>query len=164
MKSGPKPLTPALRLLRGSRKRPRHAVLPRPKRAEGAAVLEEVPSWSERRDMAEVLGPEARRIWQQVIRPLNLPVWQWVTAIQYCTSLSRWHANLQVLQQEGDVLENEITHSKYAHPLVKIVKDLTKELDDLRGQLGLGMEREAEAESGSGKDAGAVKPKARFFT
>ena len=171
MKSGPKPLTPALRLLRGSRTRPRHNnnPLPVPKRGTGEPRLEEVPSWSERRDMAEVLSPEARRIWQQVIRPLDLPIWQWVPAVQYCTCLARWQKNIQVLQEESDVLTSEITGGKYGHPLVKIVKDLAKELGELRHVLGLnGSGHEVETTKTGRERSGTAtgktaKRKERFF-
>ena len=171
MKSGPKPLTPALRLLRGSRKRPRHAGLPVPRRKEGEPRLEEIPSWSARRDMAEVMSPEARRIWQQVIRPLDLAAWQWVPAVEYCTCLARWQQNVKVLQEEGDVLEDSLagvpTGRKYAHPLVRIVKDLAKELSELRGALGLeqgALLPTGQLAAGKGPSGGkSGKAKERFF-
>ena len=108
--------------------------------------------------MVQVLRPEARRVWQQVIRPRQLPAWQWQTAVQYCTSMARWQQALAALQEEGEVLESP-TGVRYAHPLGRLVKDLGKELQQLSEGLGL-----AQAVPSSEETAGAKrKPKQRFF-
>ena len=153
MKSGPKQtLTPAVRLLRGSRKRARHTEVNTPLAVVGPLQTLKQPRW---------LSPRAKDFWHAWIAPRQFAEWQELEAVQYCTSRASWEQELQTLQQEGTVLESP-GGLRYANPRVKVVHDLAKALGELTVALGLAQavpvvvsaEEQAQAQA---------KSKARFF-
>lgn len=149
MKSGPKPVSPQLRALRGGRTRPRHADAPRALQGE---PLKDVPKW---------LQEEAAKVWEEEIVPAELPQWQEQSAAQYCTSLIRWKLAMIELEVEGEILETP-AGIKYRHPLSKLVKELGSELRELKRDLGL--QREVTPMAGDAKKKQAAgQNKQRFF-
>lgn len=152
MKSGPKPLKPAVRLLRGSRTRSRHAAAnATPAVAQPVALLK-MPQW---------LSLRAKDFWYAEIRPRQFPESQLAMAIEYCSARALWEAERQQLQQELQVLESP-GGMRYANPRSKVVKELFHSMQELSAQLGLD---QALPVLGSPEEqqAAQAKSKQRFF-
>lgn len=124
MKTGPKPLQPAVRLLRGSRKRPSHTA---PVVSIDGPKLPTYPAW---------VSADVKRLWTREIAQRNLPAYCWTAALEYCTSRVRWEDALQKLAVQGEVLTTS-TGIDYPNPLVKIIKELAKAVRDGHKALGL---------------------------
>lgn len=158
MKRGPKPLQPAVRLLRGSRIRNGSPGAdagatpfePANTSEESQAIFRSAPRW---------MNAAARRVWREVIQPHPLAAWQWEDAVAYCMGYVRWQEGLIQLQRDGDVLTYP-SGAMYAHPLGKVVRELEKSLVELRTRLGLD---HTPAAVSDGQEPSTPRRKERFF-
>lgn len=149
MKTGPKPLQPAVRLLRGSRRRSGQVAA---ECETDGPRLATYPPW---------VSAEVKRLWTRELAQRQLPAWQWTAALEYCTSRVRWEAALQELQRQGDVLVTPAGVA-YPHPLVKIIKELAKAVRE--GHKALGLERPLPVVTPEGQAQRAQQArKQRFF-
>ena len=120
-KRGPKQQAAAVRLVRGSRERPRHTgTAPigstQPAARSTAAMRVQPPSW---------LPAAAKKVWTQLRREGVQGALEVLE--RYCVARSRWEQGVQQLSVQGSVLEAPSGY-RYGHPGVKEVQALVEEL------------------------------------